>query len=90
MEGLLQLGVVGAQLADGPGVLEAVSRPAAVDRQRRRRGARADGQAARAGAALTVANRDSSTLPGLATLSRSLREFGVTQVGAVLNVAARQ
>jgi chain length determinant protein tyrosine kinase EpsG len=45
--------------------------------------------AARAGAALTVANRDSSTLPGLAALGRTLREFGVTQVGAVLNAAAR-
>lgn len=46
--------------------------------------------AARAGAALIVACRDSSSVPAMAALSDELREFGVTVVGAVLNGAGRQ
>ena len=45
--------------------------------------------AARAGAALVVACRDASSLTGLAGLTGSLREFGVTVVGAVLNDGGR-
>lgn len=41
--------------------------------------------AARAGAALVVACRHASAMPGLAALTHALREFGVTLVGAVLN-----
>ncbi|MFD0667097.1 chain length determinant protein tyrosine kinase EpsG [Ramlibacter sp. MAHUQ-53] len=45
--------------------------------------------AVRAGAALVLACRDASSLPGLAGLAGSLREFGVTVVGAVLNATGR-
>jgi chain length determinant protein tyrosine kinase EpsG len=45
--------------------------------------------AARAGAALVVACRDASAMPGLAALTHALREFGVTLVGAVLNAQRR-
>lgn len=45
--------------------------------------------AARAGAALVLACRDTSALEGVAALTRSLREFGVTVVGAVLNDGGR-
>lgn len=41
--------------------------------------------AVRAGAALIVARQDKSSMPQLAELTRSLREFGVTLVGSVLN-----
>ena len=41
--------------------------------------------AVRAGAALIVARQDKSSMPQLAQLTRSLREFGVTLVGSVLN-----
>ncbi len=41
--------------------------------------------AARAGAALVLACRDSSALEGVSALTRTLGEFGVTVVGAVLN-----
>lgn len=41
--------------------------------------------AARAGAALVLACQDSSALQGVAHLHHTLREFGVTVVGAVLN-----
>lgn len=41
--------------------------------------------AARAGAALIVARQDKSSMPQLARLTRSLRDFGVTLVGSVLN-----
>ena len=44
---------------------------------------------ARAGAALVVACRDASSLPGLSAVAGSLREFGVSVVGAVLNAAGR-
>jgi len=45
--------------------------------------------AARAGAALMLACRDKSSMPGLSTLGENLRQFGVTIVGAVLNGAPR-
>lgn len=45
--------------------------------------------AARAGAALVLARRDGSALQGLTGLTRSLGEFGVTVVGAVLNAGGR-
>lgn len=45
--------------------------------------------AARAGAALVVACRDASSVPGLSSVSASLREFGVSVVGAVLNATGR-
>ncbi|HSW16508.1 MAG TPA: chain length determinant protein tyrosine kinase EpsG [Ramlibacter sp.] len=45
--------------------------------------------AARAGAALVVACRDSSSVGGVATLTDELRQYGVTVVGAVLNGAGR-
>ena len=45
--------------------------------------------AARAGAALILACRDSSSVPRIAALSDELRQFGVTVVGAVLNGAGR-
>ncbi|MBL0420189.1 chain length determinant protein tyrosine kinase EpsG [Ramlibacter sp. AW1] len=45
--------------------------------------------AARAGAALIVACRDTSQVSSMAALSDGLREFGVTVVGAVLNGAGR-
>ncbi len=45
--------------------------------------------AARCGAALVVACRDSSSLPGMASLTDELRQFGVTVVGAVLNGSGR-
>lgn len=41
--------------------------------------------AARCGAAMVVACRDSSSMPQIAQVTGSLREFGVTLVGAVLN-----
>lgn len=41
--------------------------------------------AVRAGAALIVARQDKSSIPQLAQLTGSLREFGVTLVGSVLN-----
>ena len=41
--------------------------------------------AARAGAALMVARQNTSSIPQLARFTRSLREFGVTLVGSVLN-----
>lgn len=43
--------------------------------------------AARAGAALMVARQNASSMPQIARFSRSLREFGVTLVGSVLNDA---
>lgn len=43
--------------------------------------------AVRAGAALVVARQNSSSLPELARLTHSLREFGVNLVGSVLNDA---
>ncbi len=46
--------------------------------------------ASRAGAALIVASRDASSLPGLAVVAQGLRDFGVTVVGAVLNCTGRQ
>ncbi len=46
--------------------------------------------AARAGAALVVASRDASSVPGLTAVTSSLREFGVTLVGAVLNCTGRR
>ena len=45
--------------------------------------------AARAGAALMLACRNRSSMPGLNNLSENLRQFGVTIVGAVLNGAPR-
>ena len=45
--------------------------------------------AARAGAALLVTCRDSTSMPGLTALSQSLHEFGVTVVGAVFNAPDR-
>ncbi|AEG92166.1 chain length determinant protein tyrosine kinase EpsG [Ramlibacter tataouinensis] len=45
--------------------------------------------AARAGAALIVACRDSSSVPRIADLTDELRQFGVTVVGAVLNGAGK-
>lgn len=45
--------------------------------------------ASRAGAALVVASRDASSVRGLSDVTRSLREFGVTLVGAVLNCTGR-
>jgi protein-tyrosine kinase len=45
--------------------------------------------AARCGAALVVACRDSSSMPGVAALTEQLRQFGVAVVGAVLNGAGR-
>ena len=45
--------------------------------------------ASRAGAALVVASRDASSVHGLSDVTRSLREFGVTLVGAVLNCTGR-
>lgn len=45
--------------------------------------------AARAGAALIVACRDTSGVPAVSALTAELREFGVTVVGAVLNGAGR-
>ena len=45
--------------------------------------------AARAGAALVVASRDASSVRGLSEVTRGLREFGVTLVGAVLNRTGR-
>lgn len=44
--------------------------------------------AARAGAALMVARQNASSIPQMARFARSLREFGVTLVGSVLNAAA--
>lgn len=41
--------------------------------------------AARAGAALMVARQNASSMPQIARFARSLREFGVTLVGSVLN-----
>jgi chain length determinant protein tyrosine kinase EpsG len=41
--------------------------------------------AVRAGAALIVARQNSSSMPQLAQFTHSLREFGVTLVGSVLN-----
>lgn len=46
--------------------------------------------AARAGAALVVASRDASSVPGLSAVAGGLRQFGVTMVGAVLNSTGRQ
>ncbi len=46
--------------------------------------------AARAGAAMIVASRDTSSVPGLSDMTASLREFGVTVVGAVLNCTGRR
>lgn len=45
--------------------------------------------AARCGASLVVACRDTSSLPGVASVASSLREFGVTVVGAVLNATGK-
>ncbi|MEJ7931949.1 chain length determinant protein tyrosine kinase EpsG [Ramlibacter sp. AN1015] len=45
--------------------------------------------AARAGAALIVACRDTSSMPSVTALSDDLREYGVAVVGAVLNGAGR-
>jgi len=45
--------------------------------------------AARAGAAMVVASRDASSVPGLAAVASGLRQFGVTLVGAVLNCTGR-
>jgi chain length determinant protein tyrosine kinase EpsG len=45
--------------------------------------------ASRAGAALVVASRDASSVRGLSEVTGSLREFGVTLVGAVLNRTGR-
>lgn len=45
--------------------------------------------AARCGAAMVVACRDSSSLPGMAAVTGALREFSVTVVGAVLNATGR-
>ncbi len=45
--------------------------------------------AARAGAALVVARRDASAMTSLAALTRTLREFEITVVGAVLNAGDR-
>lgn len=45
--------------------------------------------AARAGAALVVACRDTSALQGLTALTRTLREFGITVVGGVLNAGGK-
>ena len=44
---------------------------------------------ARCGAAMVVACRDASSMPGMAAVTGSLREFGVTVVGAVLNATGR-
>jgi protein-tyrosine kinase len=41
--------------------------------------------AVRAGAALMVARQNRSSVPQMAHLTQSLREFGVTLVGSVLN-----
>jgi protein-tyrosine kinase len=41
--------------------------------------------AARAGAALVVACRDTSSMHAVSTLTAQLREYNVTVVGAVLN-----
>ncbi|MEY4653460.1 MAG: hypothetical protein RI884_2041 [Pseudomonadota bacterium] len=46
--------------------------------------------AARAGAAMVVASRDASSVPGLTAVASGLRQFGVTVVGAVLNCTGRQ
>lgn len=43
--------------------------------------------AVRAGAALMVARKNSSSLPQMARFTHSLREFGVTMLGSVLNDA---
>jgi chain length determinant protein tyrosine kinase EpsG len=43
----------------------------------------------RAGAALVVASRDVSSVHALSEVTRSLREYGVTLVGAVLNGSSR-
>ncbi len=45
--------------------------------------------ASRAGAALVVACRDSSSVQGISALSAQLREFNVSVVGAVLNGAGK-
>jgi chain length determinant protein tyrosine kinase EpsG len=45
--------------------------------------------AARAGAALMLACRDSTSVPRVAHFADDLRQFGVTVVGAVLNAAQR-
>ncbi len=45
--------------------------------------------AARTGAAMVVASRDTSSLPGLAAVASGLRQFGVNVVGAVLNRTGR-
>ena len=45
--------------------------------------------ASRAGAALVVASRDASSVRSVSEVTRSLREFGVTLVGAVLNCTGR-
>ncbi len=46
--------------------------------------------ASRAGAALVIASRDGSSVPGLNAVATGLREFGVTLVGAVLNCTGRR
>ena len=46
--------------------------------------------AARAGAALVVASRDATSVPGLGAVAQGLREYGVTPVGVVLNTTGRQ
>lgn len=60
-----------------------------VDTPAAQRCADASTVAARCGAALLVACRDSSSMPAVATLTEELRQFGVTVVGAVLNGAGR-